>query len=319
MKISAWWLWRVGWLKMQVLLLAGTRMHVKNVTTNAGLTIVILEELDEEPEIIVPLTVAALGPPGSGASLSLLPCGRRYHVFLTHDWGKDEHGRNNHERVKLVNARLQQMGMKVWFDEERMEGNIVDQMCRGIEDSAVVAVFITERYVAKVSGENAGDNCKKEFNYATQRKTNARMVPVVMEPRMQDTSTWTGAVGMELGPQLYTSLVSDAPADFADGVQQLFGAINSIIARDGGTTVVAAVLPEDDAHTAAALMAAAEEERAAALQRAKEEEQAARHELVVAKAEHEAQLAAVKASHRSSPNLLAHLCLHTHGYNVSHT
>ena len=31
---------------------------------------------------------------------------RKFHVFLTHDWGQDELGRANHERVQKVNALL---------------------------------------------------------------------------------------------------------------------------------------------------------------------------------------------------------------------
>ena len=42
------------------------------------------------------------------------------HVFLTHDWGIDEHGRNNHERVKRVNDWLKAHGVATWFDEEKM-------------------------------------------------------------------------------------------------------------------------------------------------------------------------------------------------------
>ncbi len=38
---------------------------------------------------------------------------------------------------------LKQLGLNTWFDEERMEGNIVDQMCKGIDESAVVAVLST--------------------------------------------------------------------------------------------------------------------------------------------------------------------------------
>ena len=51
-----------------------------------------------------------------------LPPGTRFHVFLTHDWGTDELGRPNHDRVKRVNAWLKQRGIVPWFDEEMMEG-----------------------------------------------------------------------------------------------------------------------------------------------------------------------------------------------------
>ena len=54
--------------------------------------------------------------------LLALPPGTRFHVFLTHDWGTDEHGRPNHDRVKRANAWFKQRGLVAWFDEEMMEG-----------------------------------------------------------------------------------------------------------------------------------------------------------------------------------------------------
>jgi len=55
---------------------------------------------------------------GESVSLSRGP----YHVFLTHDWGKDTEGRDNHKRVSRINVALQKRGIITWFDEDRMEG-----------------------------------------------------------------------------------------------------------------------------------------------------------------------------------------------------
>ena len=98
-------------------------------------------------------------------------------------------------------------------------------MCDGIDASALVIVFVTERYVAKVAGDNAADNCQKEFNYADLQKTNAKMIAAVMEPRMKDTKKWVGAVGMALGGQLYHALDSDETFD--RDVEALYQAIVS--------------------------------------------------------------------------------------------
>ena len=38
-------------------------------------------------------------------------------VFLSHDWGPDESGRNNHERVSKLNEALKCEGIKTWFDK----------------------------------------------------------------------------------------------------------------------------------------------------------------------------------------------------------
>ena len=82
--------------------------------------------------------------------------------MLTHDWGIDEWGRNNHSRVKAVNTELQKNGLLTWLDDQKMKGNVVDQMCNAIDDSAIILVFVTQRYRDKVSNSNRMDNCKKE-------------------------------------------------------------------------------------------------------------------------------------------------------------
>ena len=61
-------------------------------------------------------------------------------VFASHDWGKYS---ANHARVAQIVAALRQKSFKVWFDETHMKGNILDAMCRGIDESDVVLVFVT--------------------------------------------------------------------------------------------------------------------------------------------------------------------------------
>jgi hypothetical protein len=124
---------------------------------------------------VVPYPVAMPGVP--------LPPGMLYNAFLTHDWGKDELGRDNHQTVTRVNTALKSRGVVTWFDSERMEGHIRDKMVAGIDASACVVVFITQRYMAKVGGQDHKDNCKLEFNYATDVKA-GRMLAVPMEPRV---------------------------------------------------------------------------------------------------------------------------------------
>jgi len=40
-------------------------------------------------------------------------------VFLSHDWGLDELGRNNHERVSKLNTALKNCNILTWFDSGR--------------------------------------------------------------------------------------------------------------------------------------------------------------------------------------------------------
>eukprot|EP01031_Cornospumella_fuschlensis_P030550 gene30550-36921_t len=132
--------------------------------------------------------------------------------FLTHDWGKDEQGRDNHARVGKLNALLKARGFRTWFDEEMMRGDIQQQMADGIEHAACVVVFVTERYMDKVAGKGEKgelDNCLFEFSHLSTSKARSKLFPVVMEPRCRDTASWFGKVKFVLGNQLYTDYCSD--------------------------------------------------------------------------------------------------------------
>ena len=113
-------------------------------------------------------------------------------------------GNGNHDKVSVINKALQKRGLNTWFDEDRMEADSIDdQMTSGIDNTEVVLVFITERYIGKVGGSNLGDNCKKEFNYAQLHQKG--MIAVVMEEACYDKKKWTGPVGMYLGSVLFIS------------------------------------------------------------------------------------------------------------------
>ena len=74
-------------------------------------------------------------------------------IFITHDWGIDELGRNNHERANKLNKALQKKGLRVWFDEESMNGDIQAKMGEGIDYCGCLVVVITQRYMDKVAGK----------------------------------------------------------------------------------------------------------------------------------------------------------------------
>ena len=68
-------------------------------------------------------------------------------VFASHAWGA---GNFDHCKVRQVATKLRGYGIKVWFDETHMKGNIFDSMCRGIDACDVVLVFVTRDYIRKV-------------------------------------------------------------------------------------------------------------------------------------------------------------------------
>ena len=127
-------------------------------------------------------------------------------VFLPHNWGKDELGRDNHYRVSIINEELKKLGYQTWFDQECMKGEIDNQMADGIEKTQGVIVFITKKYYDKVTGEKASDSCRLEFNYAVRTKTSSKMIVVVMEPDLRDTSKWKRSVGLHLGGKMFIDM-----------------------------------------------------------------------------------------------------------------
>jgi len=146
----------------------------------------------------------------------------KHDVFISHNWGVDEHGRDNHERAKRLNEALQRAGFTTWFDEEKMRGNIRQQMAFGIESSVVVLVCVTLKYMQKIAQtDNPNDNCKLEFDYAAYCRGVSNMVPVVMEENMAGSTKWHGNLGFTLGSQLYYKLTSDLADDFQKSVESV--------------------------------------------------------------------------------------------------
>jgi len=116
---------------------------------------------------------------------------------------KDELNRDNHKRVGIVNKLLKEQGIITWFDEDKIQAHIEQQMAEGIDNSDVFLVFITKVYIDKVASKEH-DNCKAEYTYAANR--GKKMIPIVMEPSMKDTRQWNGPVGLRFGGNIYVDM-----------------------------------------------------------------------------------------------------------------
>lgn len=164
------------------------------------------------------------------------PTPQRYDAFLTHDWGQDELGRDNHSRVARVCAQLKAAGYSPWFDEDRMRGDVNQTMSDAIDQSDCVVVFVTERYVTKASGKGpngSDDNCKFEFDTAllSPHLGSGKMITVVMEPRCRNPRGWpAGTVKGKLAPKLYIDLADDG-ASFEENVKRLIDEIKAVTGR----------------------------------------------------------------------------------------
>ena len=94
-----------------------------------------------------------------------------------------------------------------------MTGNIVQQMCDGIDNSKLVVVFITRRCIDKVAGRSpkgVGDNGLLEFRYAARKKGTSKLIAVVMEDSCSDSSQWDGPVSFYLGGELHYSFKNNS-------------------------------------------------------------------------------------------------------------
>ena len=148
-------------------------------------------------------------------------------VFASHDWGVEAH---NHKRVAVVVDALKKKGVDVWFDETHMKGNILDAMCKGINTSDVVLVFVTDRYIRKVETGNDNDNVRREFMYAKDYPD--KMIAIRFDDSLP--SKWSGPVGMVLGSRLYVDLSRDGPPN----VEPLLQAIRQCSPRTMWKTAV---------------------------------------------------------------------------------
>uniref|UniRef100_A0A7M5WX73 TIR domain-containing protein n=1 Tax=Clytia hemisphaerica TaxID=252671 RepID=A0A7M5WX73_9CNID len=125
-------------------------------------------------------------------------------VFLSHDWGED--GITNHKKVEKINEAIKGLGYVTWFDNERMVGNVREQMANGILNTKCFIAFITKHYHNKVVFGLDKDNCRAEFNFASMK---VPMVAVLLDPSMKNPHDWKGNLGFTLATQLYIDLSGD--------------------------------------------------------------------------------------------------------------
>ena len=150
-------------------------------------------------------------------------------AFLSHTWLEDEEGRENHERVRRLCHFLSNCGLRIWFDSERMQGDVVDAMCDGIDNTCVFIACITNKYNEKVGSTNENDNCRKEFKYASGRLSASQMLPVVMEKVMLDQKKWKRSLFMDLGSKIYCKLTDDHEERFNCQATEVFQALLKVL------------------------------------------------------------------------------------------
>ncbi|RYH22438.1 TIR domain-containing protein [archaeon] len=142
-------------------------------------------------------------------------------TFLSHDFGTDCYGRGIHQRVQAINAALKAKGLLTWMDEQLPRPDmIVTHVCKGIDRSRSMVLFLTKSYIDKVMANGPTDNCALEFTYTLSKKHPEFFIPVVFEEELLDQNRWPGAIGMGLGQSQVVNFIDDT--NFDQKVDELF-------------------------------------------------------------------------------------------------
>ena len=135
--------------------------------------------------------------------------------FLSFDrQSTDIHGRENFDRVRLVQQGLQARGLVCWLLEEQdanaaedragvvfnANKNNIMSLCKGMDKTRCVLHFITKNYIHRVSQvQNTTDQCQIEFNYAVRQKFPSHMLGLVCDqPLLSEPQAWASPVGTYL-------------------------------------------------------------------------------------------------------------------------
>ena len=112
-------------------------------------------------------------------------------IFISHNWGLDSVGIDNHKRCKILADELILRGYSVWFDENDMIKNIDYKIMEGIGNSKIVIICLTEKYCKKIEDgiryQHINDNCYKEWNYTLLKSK--KIIPIVMEKHLMNNAS----------------------------------------------------------------------------------------------------------------------------------
>ena len=138
-------------------------------------------------------------------------------IFLSHAWGKDSLNRDNHIRCKELAKKLIDSGYKVWFDSNDLYGNIDSSIIKGINNSKIVLICLTNSYCNKINNavhmQCPNDNCFKEWNYSLFKKKT--IIPILMEPTMKETFlNGDGVIQLYLNSTMFIDMTDNFIDDF---------------------------------------------------------------------------------------------------------
>jgi hypothetical protein len=83
---------------------------------------------------------------------------------------------------------------KMRFDQDYLQGSIVDEIIHGMTHMKCMIVFLTKQYEQKIIDEKDGKLCKLEFDNALMKFGHDRLIPVIMEEEMLNPANWSDKV-----------------------------------------------------------------------------------------------------------------------------
>ena len=142
-------------------------------------------------------------------------------IFISHAWGTDATGRDNHERCRQLAKRLkEEYRYNIWIDHAEMYGNIDSAITRGINNSTVVLICLTEKYNSKINDAanncRPNDNCYKEWNYSLFKQK--LIIPIIMEESMKEIYLQREGI---IPMYFHSTLFIDASSDIDNATREI--------------------------------------------------------------------------------------------------
>ena len=136
-------------------------------------------------------------------------------MFASHAWGVEQ---PNHKHVALLVRELERIGLSVWFDDERLSGEIHRKISEGLRDSFIYLACISQDFLEKIEDASSNDGvdwCDFEFTASIDSHGKRRSVCVVCEPELLSPTTWFGPVRTALSGLLYADYSSASKLEAA--------------------------------------------------------------------------------------------------------
>ncbi|XP_067056443.1 uncharacterized protein [Acropora muricata] len=132
------------------------------------------------------------------------------HIMISYHW-------KYQKEMREVKTELESKGLRVWMDEDKMNGDTLETMARAIEKSSVFLMAMSRQYQSSRS-------CQSEASYAYE--LGKKIIPLMMEENYKP----DGWLGLILATKHYMHFEKDP----REGIQQLLKEITNLTAAEPG-------------------------------------------------------------------------------------